>query len=247
MEDRGPQAGEKSSDVVGTGAVSADTDLYCSHCGYNLRGAPERRCPECGREFDPEALIATRIPWEHRSTIGRVRAFFKTVAVATFRPHWLSMEAGKPVSLADARRFRWAVLGVVGLLLAVASAMVGWGLRDQWRQDGDLALKLIGSPLVIWGFLAVWSGIPLWFSSPKRLDDESRARATAVTHYTTGPLLWLAVGTFCFAADFAFVPDDVFTVLDEIWALFWIVAVGVTAFLWCLTAVSVPIRSTHRG
>ena len=24
----------------------------CSQCGYNLTGLPERRCPECGREFD---------------------------------------------------------------------------------------------------------------------------------------------------------------------------------------------------
>lgn len=28
----------------------------CQHCGYLLRGLPTRRCPECGREFDPAEL-----------------------------------------------------------------------------------------------------------------------------------------------------------------------------------------------
>jgi hypothetical protein len=26
---------------------------YCAHCGYNLRGLPKPRCPECGHAFDP--------------------------------------------------------------------------------------------------------------------------------------------------------------------------------------------------
>jgi hypothetical protein len=28
----------------------------CLHCGYNVRGQTEPRCPECGREFDPGLL-----------------------------------------------------------------------------------------------------------------------------------------------------------------------------------------------
>ena len=27
--------------------------MYCLGCGYDLRGLPEPRCPECGRPFDP--------------------------------------------------------------------------------------------------------------------------------------------------------------------------------------------------
>jgi hypothetical protein len=27
--------------------------MYCLSCGYDLRGLPENRCPECGRAFDP--------------------------------------------------------------------------------------------------------------------------------------------------------------------------------------------------
>jgi hypothetical protein len=28
--------------------------MYCSECGYPLHGLEERRCPECGRPFDPQ-------------------------------------------------------------------------------------------------------------------------------------------------------------------------------------------------
>lgn len=28
----------------------------CQSCGYLLRGLPKARCPECGTEFDPEAV-----------------------------------------------------------------------------------------------------------------------------------------------------------------------------------------------
>lgn len=32
--------------------------LYCFSCGYDLEGLPERRCPECGTAFDPQAMLA---------------------------------------------------------------------------------------------------------------------------------------------------------------------------------------------
>ena len=35
----------------------------CRHCGYDLHGLPEPRCPECGNVFDPEerARVLARI------------------------------------------------------------------------------------------------------------------------------------------------------------------------------------------
>lgn len=34
-----------------------DLGLRCLRCGYNLAGLPERRCPECGRQFNLEEFI----------------------------------------------------------------------------------------------------------------------------------------------------------------------------------------------
>ena len=38
----------------------AETDAPCPRCGYNLRGARERRCPECGAAFTFAALVRSR-------------------------------------------------------------------------------------------------------------------------------------------------------------------------------------------
>ncbi len=37
--------------------IFPDMDIPCPHCGYNLRGIVEPRCPECGREFDSDQLL----------------------------------------------------------------------------------------------------------------------------------------------------------------------------------------------
>lgn len=36
---------------------SASQVLRCPRCEYILTGLPERRCPECGEPFDPDALL----------------------------------------------------------------------------------------------------------------------------------------------------------------------------------------------
>jgi hypothetical protein len=33
--------------------MTAPEAMLCLGCGYDLRGLPENRCPECGRAFDP--------------------------------------------------------------------------------------------------------------------------------------------------------------------------------------------------
>ena len=59
-----------------------DDALTCPLCGYDLRGLPEDRCPECGHAFDPASLRDARRSspawsFEH-ATSHRVRAFVGT-------------------------------------------------------------------------------------------------------------------------------------------------------------------------
>lgn len=41
-----------------------DNQLYCLHCGYDLRKLPTNRCPECGNRFDPDRPL-TFFPSPH--------------------------------------------------------------------------------------------------------------------------------------------------------------------------------------
>src|SRR4051794_13275118 len=57
--------------------------LLCPGCGYDLRGTIGGRCSECGLEIDRAALERSGFPWAHRASLGRVRAFLKTVWLVT--------------------------------------------------------------------------------------------------------------------------------------------------------------------
>ena len=41
-----------------TDDTQSSPTLHCPQCGYNLTGLAQNRCPECGREFDPEVEAA---------------------------------------------------------------------------------------------------------------------------------------------------------------------------------------------
>jgi hypothetical protein len=45
-----------------SGRVAYDYISTCRTCGYPLKGLPERRCPECGRSFDPYDPATMRVP-----------------------------------------------------------------------------------------------------------------------------------------------------------------------------------------
>ena len=101
----------------------AETDLHpvCPECGYDLRGIASDRCPECGLAVDRAAV--SRIPWVNRRPIGRVRAYWRTVWLATFRTDRLAAEVRRPLKIRDGQTFRW---------LTVALAWVPLGALAAW-------------------------------------------------------------------------------------------------------------------
>ena len=202
-------------------AEAAGADLYCPRCGYNLRGIESERCPECGGEVDRAKLSASRIPWAHRGEIGRVRAYWKTVAMVVRRPGELAAGVARPVSLSDARRF-WVVtvvwafvpLAVVGTWWVFGSGRVAvWGVYsiDSWeglRQITDTPNQ--GSTWrwpaslvdVVWVasfwtglflFLLFAAGVASYWFHPADLPVVQQNRAVAVSYYACAPLAWLGV------------------------------------------------------
>lgn len=57
--------------------------MHCLSCEYDLQNLAEHRCPECGREFDPNDE-STFDRWSHRrrdSVIGIVAIIFAISAI----------------------------------------------------------------------------------------------------------------------------------------------------------------------
>lgn len=51
--------GARGLTMAGMAAVVDEKgDLRCSYCGYDLRGLPANRCPECGKVFDLSSKAA---------------------------------------------------------------------------------------------------------------------------------------------------------------------------------------------
>jgi predicted amidophosphoribosyltransferase len=93
-----------------TQAIANRSGLFCPDCGYDLQAIESERCPECGLIIDRTALGQSVIPWLHRSSIGRFRAFWRTVNMATFRPRQLAQELVQPARFRDAVLFRRLVV-----------------------------------------------------------------------------------------------------------------------------------------
>src|SRR5215468_1275370 len=109
-------------------APPTEPELLCGACGYNLRGVPSNRCPECGREFDPNYLIANLIPWEQRRYVGRFRAFWHTAWIASFQPRRLAAYMDRPINAGSARLFHlWVIL-----FAALGVASIPWTILNIW-------------------------------------------------------------------------------------------------------------------
>ena len=191
-------------------------DLYCQGCGYNLRGLTGDRCPECGHSLETIRSARTRIPWVYRKEQGWFRAYWRTVWLVMFRQRLFCEEMARPVSYADAQRFRWVtILHVyVPFLIAtvvycvaeyVSPAPVVRGSAA--RMSADLLRMVITAvwPIAVIHvavllYLAAVTGVPSYFFHPKGLRIDLQNRAIALSYYASGAL---AISAFPVAAGVA--------------------------------------------
>ena len=196
-------------------------ELFCPSCGYDLRGIDSDRCPECGLTIDRAAAGITRIPWSHRRRVGRVRAYWRTVWLATFQTRRLSAEVARPVDFRDAQRFRLitsfiASAGPVALLAAAVAQAGGFdGLTGgvglpgfDFSSAGGTGGTPVGTydllipwtagalvppvvPLAIVLFMLALTGVASYWFHPRSIPPAQQERAVALSYYACAPLAFL--------------------------------------------------------
>ncbi len=171
-------------------AAEEAQDLFCPHCDYNLRTLAGPRCPECGREVDLEALRVSGIPWVHRATLGRWRAYWQTVYWVLRHGRRIRAEAARPLDGQHGQRFRWTVLATLAVALAAVAGFNLWmdlrdGSADLTGWDWLLWAAGLGA---VWGALAFDSGLATWFCVPRGLSRPRQDRALELIPYAIAPL-----------------------------------------------------------
>ncbi len=122
-----------------------DEDLYCPQCGYNLRGIPEDRCPECSFGYDRGAVRSESISEAfNRYAASRNTIGYAIFAVACSLAHLSSLS-------------RW--LETIGTVLAFSVVLCALlipftktaGFRDWFPAWSFFCWLLIPLTLFIWG------------------------------------------------------------------------------------------------
>ena len=118
MEDRG--AWEREMVRV----FLAEHDALCPGCGYNLRGTPGDRCPECARPL----VLGIRNDdsqsrWEMVGMVGVVVCSIYFGFMLVLRARWLFDAAFTSSSMGGVRSLLWMQL-VSQVILSVGS--IGW-------------------------------------------------------------------------------------------------------------------------
>lgn len=113
-----------------TPADEADASLPCPFCGYDLRGATDELCSECGQTVDRAVLAVSGVPWAHRRRIGRVRAYLRTLRQFTLGRKGLRLELARPQDPRDARSFGRVTAFVLALGLLAFYARLG---EPEWE------------------------------------------------------------------------------------------------------------------
>ena len=213
-------------------------DLFCQHCGYNLRTLTGEKCPECGTTLAGVRATVSQIPWVHRKEIGRVRAYWKTVWMVLFRRKRLAEEMARPVSFSDAQKFRWVTIAAAYLPVLLWNLIL-WIPRTTCPTDNPIVNFFWTSPA--WAatlhlgaivFLVAVTGVPSYFFHPRALPVKQQNRAIAMSYYACAPIVFLPLPV-CISASAVLVeiasPDfvavtllTVATLLLAVFAQWWV-------------------------
>ena len=113
-------------------AAASNEDLNCPLCGYDVRGLPEPRCPECGHQFDPEALRRAKFErrdWLFEHAQRRLALAFIGTTLRSLVP-WMFWNDISPAHAVVARRLRlWAIVWISVIVASNVSAMAWTTIR----------------------------------------------------------------------------------------------------------------------
>jgi hypothetical protein len=219
-----------------------DREAYCEHCGYNLRGLTELRCPECGTPFVPKAPSGSLLPWKQRRAIGRLEAYVRTVWMVVARPRRFADEVwlAGTISHREARTFRLITVAIAFVSLAMV-ALAGLGPRLS-------AQRFIPYSLACAVLLAVWlersTGLIVRFFRKQILRRDVQQRCVALGHMSCSalafsPLHVLMLVALSSSARF----DPTGGQITGAVAIAWLVLAGVQLAAWLRSVMSLVSES----
>lgn len=211
---------ETAESAPASSPPAASDDLYCPACGYNLHAIEGiARCPECGLAIDRAGLARSRIPWVHRRHVGRIRAYWRTLWLATLHPATLAAEASRRVDYRDAQRFRFVTAAVAAapIVAALVGAMLWYGsaaifsaatpaLLSGWAGTGPASTWW--DARIPWEAGATWSpviplaailavvlvtGVASYGFHPGSIPVVRQNRAIALSYYGCAPMALVSI------------------------------------------------------
>jgi hypothetical protein len=255
--------------------VSDDSlERFCPDCGYDLRGIASQRCPECGLAIDSDAILS-RIPWHHRARTGWLRAFRRTLLLATFRPRRLAGASTGPVDFSESEYFRRLVVGLAslplvaallvvihvqggsGFLSAVGPSPLGqlgsagwfpdliWQLKFIWSAGATLAT--VGAVAIILMLALCTAASKYWFR-PASLPSSRQNRAVAISGYACAPLAWLFVpGIAALGFNLQSTHNQALSLICGLSLLLFYLSLPVVALLWWWDTLRMMVGATNCG
>lgn len=142
-------------------AATADDDLFCLTCDYNLRGLTVHRCPECGTPFDPAALVVRSAPWgplawESAGPRRRLARVARTFAGLALHPARCLQHLGAAPRPFGRRQWLFAPWALALTVILPPITIAVWYLRIRLLLEMGLPVRPYGLGELWWMHQAFW-------------------------------------------------------------------------------------------